>query len=389
MIDQESEIRIAELIEQLDLILCDRDRNFPQRDPVSDERLETCQKVFIERINESADSCQQEVDIAPWSTEAAHLIDNGVFLCGSMKSGTTMLLQLLDGHPDLVVLPGDSWFMGRIRNDYNGSKKEFWESHYNNWLTRLINPTGQAPFWLFGKSGSPYRDFLLYCRKWSEFYKDDEAGHVKSILLAHALAHSEEKRLGTFWIEKTPGNENEIAKILKYYPKARFIHIVRDPRENMASLKRLYTTRNWEWDVGGIARQLGDSSRLSQGNRDSLGDKRYHVLSYEDLTASVGDNMKRIAEFIGIPWNERLLTPTINGYPAQANTMYSDRRVKGKIRSAVNDKWKTVLSSSEKRAVLNILNDAQKAGYHWDLSMRDRILYILDRLNHKLRHFWK
>jgi len=36
--------------------------------------------------------------------------NNGVFLCGHRKSGTTLLLNLLDSHPNLSVYPADSGF---------------------------------------------------------------------------------------------------------------------------------------------------------------------------------------------------------------------------------------------------------------------------------------
>src|SRR5438128_164057 len=33
-----------------------------------------------------------------------------VFVCGPARSGTTLLMRLLDSHPDLAVLPGETYF---------------------------------------------------------------------------------------------------------------------------------------------------------------------------------------------------------------------------------------------------------------------------------------
>lgn len=40
--------------------------------------------------------------------------DSPVFICGAMKSGTTSCTRLLDNHPDLLVMPGDSHCVNHI-----------------------------------------------------------------------------------------------------------------------------------------------------------------------------------------------------------------------------------------------------------------------------------
>src|SRR6185295_11687317 len=45
------------------------------------------------------------------------------------------------------------------------------------------------------------------------------------------------KRLGKpRWAEKTPANVAHVARILRHWPRARILHIVRDPRDIYASL---------------------------------------------------------------------------------------------------------------------------------------------------------
>ena len=47
-------------------------------------------------------------------SSANSLLDFPVFLCGHRKSGTTMLLALLDSHPELLTYPADSAFFYRV-----------------------------------------------------------------------------------------------------------------------------------------------------------------------------------------------------------------------------------------------------------------------------------
>ena len=39
-----------------------------------------------------------------------------------------------------------------------------------------------------------------------------------------------------YWVEKTPGNEEYFDSILDRFPNAKFIHIIRDPLDNLVSL---------------------------------------------------------------------------------------------------------------------------------------------------------
>ena len=49
--------------------------------------------------------------------QAKQLINSPLFICGTMKSGSTMLVELLDSHPNLVVLPGDTHFISSIKRN--------------------------------------------------------------------------------------------------------------------------------------------------------------------------------------------------------------------------------------------------------------------------------
>ena len=48
--------------------------------------------------------------------------ESPVFICGHRKTGTTLLLALLDGHPELSVYPVDSSFFYRYFPIYDSDK---------------------------------------------------------------------------------------------------------------------------------------------------------------------------------------------------------------------------------------------------------------------------
>lgn len=86
------------------------------------------------------DAVPADVDV-----RLAAFADRPVFLCGCMKAGTTLLTQLLDDHPQLMVMPGDSHLTDFIE------QREY-EPLARHWLGRLVSPTGKTPSVLSAKT---------------------------------------------------------------------------------------------------------------------------------------------------------------------------------------------------------------------------------------------
>ena len=377
------EDKLAEIIAQLDHVLLERDSSFPTRTTTNDLRLQKLLDAFVQEIQSLLESGCVHTSVLD-KESGAKLVDNCLFLCGYMKSGTTLLLELLDSHPELITLPGDSFFKDRRFLVGDDSAATYAETTRNRWLRRIINPTGQAPFWLFGKQAKPYVDFMSHYDQWMKIVDDPARGHLLSTLLAFNSANPAGPPRPKMWVEKTPGNEFDIKRILHYFPRAKFLHIIRDPRENYASVKRLYQTRKWDWNPLLFARKVAESCRLSVENQNQLGEDRYFVIQYEALTENPRDTLEQVCEYLGIAWSDCLLKPTINHIPAQSNTMYSDRRVTGTIRPTKKNKWIDTLNKREKRAILNVANDVRGAGYDWNVSTKDRILHSCERLVNRM-----
>lgn len=372
-------IILSDTIRSLDRFLEDRNSLFPARNKENDGLVTELLSEFVKKIDDLARQTNYS-DPSVKFDQNEPLIEKGIFLCGYMKSGTTLLLEMLDEHPELVVMPGDSWFMGRTRGDHDWSSMEFHRSQRNNWIKRMVNPTGQAPFWLFGRDVQPYVDFQTYYDHWSRSLDEPLRGHIISAVLAYFYANPNKPPTPQFWVEKTPGNEFDVKRILSFFPEARFIHIVRDPRENMASLKKLYETREWKWDPIGTADTLAKSCLAADANMKWLGRERYHVLSYEDLTEDPVKRITEITRFLGIQWNASLLRPTVNGMLAHANSMYEDRQVTGTVRKSTKDKWRTVLTRTEQQVALGTIEGAKKVGYEWNITKVDFVSLLLIRV---------
>ncbi len=375
-------MNIDEIQQRLSKVLQERNRIFPQRDEQNDYEMSVALTEFVAQVN-----FMQKNDFTPDAVllhRVEAVFDAPIFLCGSMKSGTTLLLELLDGHSEMITLPGDSFFWGKLWKEDQPVPDEL-QAEWDRWVKRMLNPTGQEPFLVFGENIRPYVEFRQYLQYCYAQLPNAWLSIVVSVLFSYYCANPVTASDPKVWVEKTPGNEGKVDELVKNFPDARFIHIVRDPRENMASLKKLYATRGWKWEPIGVADTLGRSCRLAGENQKRFGRKRYHILNYEALTEEPAKRMADIADYIGVKWENCLLKPTVNGVPAHANSMYKDRQIKGMVRKATTDKWRTVLTKAEQRAAVGTLKNAKEMGYYWQKTLADSVLLTIDKGWKKVR----
>lgn len=96
-------------------------------------------------------------------------------------------------------------------------------------------------------------------------------------------------------LEKTPAHGSCAADILKVFPEAYFVHVVRDPRGVVASLRA--ASRDWgkRWAPG----QLIDAcfmwkDRVSRAQEIQEKTSRYREVRYEDLHENGPENIARL-----------------------------------------------------------------------------------------------
>ncbi len=101
--------------------------------------------------------------------------------------------------------------------------------------------------------------------------------------------------------EKTPADTAWMPQIEAYLPEARFIHIIRDPRDVVLSLRRTSFGRSVEetsqiWvDYVSIAR--ASATRVSH----------YHEVRYEDLVLNPEPELRKICSFLDLDYSSEML----------------------------------------------------------------------------------
>jgi hypothetical protein len=108
----------------------------------------------------------------------------------------------------------------------------------------------------------------------------------------------------TRWADKTPEYITSLSELSELFPTARFVHLIRDGRDvalsylDMKRTHRHAATCAYVW-----SREVGSAFR--QGKR--LGDRRYFELRYEDLLDEPERELRRLCEYVGLPFEEAML----------------------------------------------------------------------------------
>jgi len=316
-----------------------------------------------------------------------------VFICGHQRSGTTLLQNLLDGHPQLLLLPSEGTYFTSFAYVARPAPSELAMDRFAaDWIARLVDPNFEPHFRL-GKSDAsrnPSVDFVRALFGWHAALRTRVEPKLAPLLaLAAAFkAKAAPRSAPALWVEKTPQNERYAARFAPL-ERARFIQLVRDPRATFASLAQIYrSTEDEPFDAAEHARAIGRSLRLALVNARRLAD-RYLVVRYEDLIARPAEEIERVRRFLDIPADPTLLVPTAGGHAVRANSSFGAGAA-GAIdgaRSApvLPPEHLELLGAHASGAARDLGYDLPPARMRWTLLVRDWPRHALRRSRAALR----
>ena len=304
-------------------------------------------------------------------------LNNPVFICGHRKSGTTMLCSLFDDHDDILVYPSDSSFFYKIFPPCLNLKKI---DNVRLVIENCIRETLGSEMENIGKDDLFDINFIE-----AEFKREMKikSNSPKSLLLSLIKSYSKsfKKKKWKMWMEKTTSSEFYAIEINKWFPNAKFIHLIRDPRDNFASLKSGWEERykDQESNLNDLLQSLidrgGMGMKLALKNQEVLGKKKYKIIKFEDLTTDKENVMNNITNFLSIKFSESLLKPTMNGHLWKGNNFQG---LKFKSISSKNvNKWKTRINYHEAMVIEGYLSELMKNfNYKITGSSKDQIKAI-------------
>ncbi len=195
--------------------------------------------------------------------------DLPVFVMGMMRSGTTLVEQILASHPKIHG-GGESPALFQTASAVRGKQDEIYPEYVAQLDMAALNWIGAG-----------------YLEKIRQLAPD--ARHIT---------------------DKMPSNVCFAGLIHLALPRARMIHTIRDPVDNCLSCysKLFLEEQNHTYDLGELGRYYRRQEKLMAHWRDVLPKGRILDVRYEDLIADLEGQARRIIAHCGLEWDARCLS---------------------------------------------------------------------------------
>lgn len=266
-----------------------------------------------------------------------------IFITGLHKSGTTLLRALLDGHEELSTVPFESHYFQLAGN---------WVDNEYQFARPKLKPTQSSEFEDFiseiNQTSSKYADNFaankIDEKLFAQYLKTEQNGwpslanYLKAIL--KSTGQDPDKRP----VEKSIENFEFAEDIFRLHPDAKMIHIVRNPYENLVSLRKFKSIGFGYPLMSRLMRTLYNHYYFLLRNLRNYPD-RYLLIKYEDLILEQETTMQKVANFLEIKYAESLLKPSILGEAWAGNSM-SGEKFKG-LKTSLSLKWQDELHPME------------------------------------------
>ena len=227
--------------------------------------------------------------------------ESHIFIVGPPRAGTTLVFSIIKSHTDLWGLDEETFFF---------CKKRFDNLHFNH-IDKLNLDT------IIKES----RD--------------------KVDVFDKIVSHFKQKFKFKYFVEKTPQHALYISNLIYWFPRSKFIFILRDGRDCFASAKRnpvVWTNHGnmypYVWrDTVEAFLQVAPHDQIMQ-------------LRYEALARAPYETMEQVMRFLNLDFDDYQLDPSAYG-ATSFSTKTGHLRLNATVSDATVGTWKFSLSKSE------------------------------------------
>jgi hypothetical protein len=284
-----------------------------------------------------------------------------IFIVGVSRSGTTLTRRMLDKHSRIGIATENHYLghllawegarvyfrrVGDLRDD--DAVRRLIQLIYSGDLQRRSRLRELSPYWRWLTDRVPREDMESYLLASDR----SERGVFEAFLRIYA-----DRRGKAIIGEKTPAHLGYVETLLEWFPNARVVHCVRDPRAIYVSelrrrsehavafpyrqlallpplLKRFVLLQVvWAW-AGAVHRHRALRQRYPD---------RYRLLRFENLVATPDETMAELCGFLGVEPEPRMLQQTVTSRGALVGEAGFD--------SGAAERWRSRIGSGAKSAI--------------------------------------
>jgi hypothetical protein len=225
---------------------------------------------------------------------AVKLDQRPIFITGSERSGTTLIMAILGCHSRLAV-PEVSWYYPRFRPYLHTYGDLSEQDNFKTLCSEMVHGL-RTPFWDMKVNPATFADEIAASAR-------DIEQSFAGIFAAMGNRYAQEVGKPR-WGEKTPYNLFYIREIIEDFPNAQIVFITRDGRDASAEFldssfgpTNIYSAAEL-WDMG---------QRAVEPWREQLPADQWYDIKYEDFVRDPVNQLKSLCEFLDEPYEESLL----------------------------------------------------------------------------------
>ena len=218
------------------------------------------------------------------------LTDQPIFIVGCERSGTTMLRLMLNEHSN-IALPPQTKF----------SRKLYKRRLLFGDLGKAKNRDKIIQWMMQKKTNTKLIDLKLDFKILEEIWRKCRTlGEITGTVFHQYSVVRNKPR----WGDKRPYYIRYIPQLIKLYPDARIIHIIRDGRDCVGSLKKMpwwrknvmYSMLNWRYSIrmGSIAAKVYKNQFIE--------------VRYENIIRQPENELRKICNFLNEPFEPEMIT---------------------------------------------------------------------------------
>lgn len=223
------------------------------------------------------------------------------FILGRERSGTTLLQGMLSAH-SRIHIPQESPFIRHLIRKYG--QRLNWDERL---IDQFLNDLYTEPYFRYWNVERESLKKILAEQPKLDFNK--------AVWIIISLSAPE----GTTWLgDKNPQYGTIAPALLRQFPKAKFIWLVRDYRAQVNSMLKVQLEAH---NVTALAYRWRDYNEGIRRFQQLHGDQVY-LLRYEDLVADPKKSLSGICQFLGLEYEANMTVDRLKGI--SENTFYHD-----------------------------------------------------------------
>lgn len=268
-------------------------------------------------------------------------MDNPIFVFGCRRSGTTLMLNCLNHHKNIGLFPGETHYFQRHLGGYKrrGKRPPLQQSEFSlqsfrdalkrNWKG-VLKTNAYADYflndlWFANVCGHNIIDAKKAYH--SAISNLPEKGYYEKKFFENFLKEISSQQKANVWGEKSPMHIFYLDKLREWFPNARFIQLVRDPRSTACS--HVYrAVKNSDININPkfaflhitfprLLKRWKETSQIGMKNRN---ENDYFIVKFEDLLLKPKGTLQNLCFNLDIPYNNEMMN--INVY----HSSYADKQ---------------------------------------------------------------